>query len=113
MSLGQSIENMFYSGFQIKTDTKTIDAGGAVIHTWSNGATFNGHIRKLSSSEIIDNAKRGVSSSHRLYCSASTSLTKLNRVTFDSKEYHVTHVDNVHELDEFLQVELLFDEVQG
>lgn len=108
-----SIETQFYTGFRIRTNTQSRDSGGAITNSWSNGDTFSGHIRKLSNSEILNNAKRGIASTHRLYCAADLSIAKTNRVTFDSKEYHVTFVDDPHELDEFLQVELLYDEVES
>ena len=111
--LSTAIETCFYSGFRLRANTQTKDSGGANIDSWSDGVEFDGHIRRLSSSEIIANNKRGINSSHRLSASADLAITKTNRVTFDSKEYHVTFVDDVHELAEFLQIELFYDEVES
>ena len=94
--------------FQEKSGSS--DSMGGESETWSNVTALtniNARMRLLSGDEIIENDKRGFKSSHRAYCDYNSSITKSLRVVYNSEYYTIKFIDNPHNENEFLQIDVL------
>ena len=109
------IDRLYKQGYRIRRLTDTVDSGGAVNEDVDTDSTnwpistyeLSGHLRQLSAHERMANGKVEVYATHRFYCPASTDITAEDRLTDpDSNEYTVLTVENPHNLDKFLQVDL-------
>ena len=107
------IENLYVSGFKSYRLVDAVDSGGAVnedvdIDTtnWPINLQFSGHIRQLTANEIVLNQKREVNATHRMYCKVLDITAEDRIIDPDSRTFDVKFVDNPHQLDMFLQVDL-------
>ena len=108
------IEDFYYPGFATQRKTDAVDSGGAENDIWATNLTdLEGCLRELSAKEIVANGQRGVVSSHRFYCDYATDITSEDKLIFDSKTYDVKTVDNPHNIDHFLEVDVLYDETES
>jgi SPP1 family predicted phage head-tail adaptor len=96
--------------FSVQESTATADGLGGQTETWSAVSGLgevNGRRRLLSGNEIIANEKRGYNSTHRFYCDYTSSITEGQRIVYGGEYYSIKFVDNPHNENEFLQIDVL------
>jgi len=102
------ISDLFIPGFVIKRRTEST-VNGNLTASYATVATISGRIRLLSGDEKITNEKENWTTTHRFYCDASNTLNRGDVIVKDGKTYDIKVIDNPHELDEFLQVDCVYD----
>lgn len=113
------ITDLFESGWTVKKNTESVDSGGAVTDTWSTDTTIgtsgviSAHIRQLSRDEVISEGRPEVVATHRVYTAVDSITEKHRLVSPDGEVFNVVAVDNPHELDEFLQIDVRRSEVEA
>ena len=82
------------------------DAIGGESYSTSSTATAKCRIRQLSKDENTIQGRETIDSTHRIYCAASVDVEENDEITIGSDTFDVRGVDNPHELDEFLQIDV-------
>jgi SPP1 family predicted phage head-tail adaptor len=94
--------------FSVENYSSTADGlGGQTNPVWTLVCEVNGRRRLLSGNEIIANEKRGYNSTHRFYCDYTSSITEGQRIVYGGEYYSIKFVDNPHNENEFLQIDVL------
>jgi len=105
------IEDIYVYGFRSYRATVTVDDGGditqyAAIDENDLHLQYSGHIRELTANELTANDKRQVKATHCHYCKVQDIVSGDRIKDPDDREFDVATVDNPHQLNKFLKIQL-------
>lgn len=89
--------------------TETKDDGGSIEETWSNVSGLVDVpclVDDVSSTERVISERNGYYISKRVFMDYNSSVSKNQRVVFDSVEYTITYVRNPNNLNRKLEIDI-------
>ena len=113
-----SIEDLYIDSFTVQANTQTTGTDSVVTHSWATATTIGtsgvitGHIRMLSNRERAARGKMEVQATHRIYTAVDSITEKHRLLHSDGRLFNIVSVDNPHEVDEFLQIDVVRTDVE-
>jgi SPP1 family predicted phage head-tail adaptor len=93
---------IYYVTESISTITKEI------IHTESTGETMRARVRPLTQFEIMKNNKRGLETSHRVYCDWSTLFNAKDKMVYDGNTYEIVGILDPSHTHQFMEMDIKY-----
>ena len=100
------ISRWFESGWTLHTLGSTTDAWSNPIEGYSTGTALRGRFRPLSGDRKLSADKQTPFADAKFYCSSTSTIAAGDQLRKSSDVYEVTFVQNVMDMDRFLQVEV-------
>ena len=96
------LADYYNSDFSVMRPSATQDDGGAVTDSTAESSTGSGYIEPLNAGERVENEKRGIFASYRLFCPTDTDVVATDEILISGTTYKVVSVmtyslgDDVH-----------------
>jgi len=100
------IDKWFESGWVLHTLKSTTDSWGNPIEGWSDGTAISGRFRPLAGDKRLAADKETVFADAKFYCAPTSTIAEGDQLRKGGQVYEVTFVQNVMDMDRFLQVEV-------
>ena len=100
------ISRWFESGWTLHTLGSTTDTWGNPIESYSTGTAISGRFRPLSGDRKLSADRQTPFADAKFYCAATSTIAAGDQLRKSSDVYEVTFVQNVMDMDRFLQVEV-------
>ena len=100
------IDRWFESGWTWHVLGSTTDAWGNPIESYSTGTAIMGRFRPLSGDRKLSADRQTPFADAKFYCAATSTIAVGDQLRKSPDVYEVTWVQNVMDMDRFLQVEV-------
>lgn len=101
-----SIRQYFRQSCELHTASRSVDAGGAVVESFTKLREFKGRIRMLQGRERLMNEKLGFDTTHRLYLDRGITVNLSDRVKCGIFWFDVISVNYLNDEADHTEVDL-------
>lgn len=105
MSILNNIKKFFVDDIIVERATIIKDSVNQDIKVWNKHIETKGKIRMLNSSERESGGKIVNFATHRMYCDV-LDIKLTDRVKFNNQYYNIVAINNVMNMNEFLEIDL-------